>query len=109
MVGPADFTDPACAALAGWLWSGETDLPPEGEAAALARELAASDELDWEAEARGYARHIRMRGLVRTCREKEQELHHEKDEAREARLLAEVRELRQEIKELASEMKSHSR
>ena len=62
---PEDFEDPAASALAAWLWSGEREGEPEGDAGALARELwnEGSDEMDWDAEARGAIRRLAIRRL----------------------------------------------
>jgi DNA primase len=71
-VAPGDFTDPDCAALAEWLWSEKLDLPEEGPAGALARELAAagSGASDWAAEAVGGM----LRMTERKLRERKKEI-----------------------------------
>jgi DNA primase catalytic core len=71
-VGPGDFRDPDCAALAEWLWSERLDLPEEGAAGALARELAVagSGTSDWAAEAVGGM----LRMTERKLRERKKEI-----------------------------------
>ncbi|MBI1797592.1 MAG: DNA primase [Candidatus Eisenbacteria bacterium] len=64
-VSVAMFRDAECAALAEWLWSGRADLPDEGIAAVLARELVsdAGPRDDWTAVARGASLKMEMRAL----------------------------------------------
>jgi len=71
-VGPGDFRDPDCVALAEWLWSERLDLPEEGPAGALARELASvgSRASDWAAEAVGGM----LRMTERKLRERKKEI-----------------------------------
>lgn len=71
-VGPEDFRDADCAALAAWLWSAQPELPEEGPAGQLARELAATGnrDSDWAAEARG----IMLRMKERKLRERKKEI-----------------------------------
>ena len=109
LVAPGDFGDPAHAALAEWIWSGQAGWPPQDEAAALARELAASEPEDWEAEARGAARRLRQRGLAAACREKEQEWARAPGGPEAARLMQEIQQLRQEIRELEALIRIPSR
>jgi DNA primase len=62
-VGPGDFADAACAALAQALWD-EGEPPPEGDGAALARELeAGAGDYDWASVVRGRTRQLMRRGL----------------------------------------------
>ena len=70
-VGPEDFRDTDCAALAEWLWSERPGLP-EGSAGALARELATagSQESNWAAEAVGGM----LRMTERRLRERKKEI-----------------------------------
>jgi DNA primase len=100
LVGPGDFTEPAHAALAAWIWQGDGGWPAQDEPAALARELMASDPEDWEAEARGAARRLRQRRLAAACREKEQEWARAPGGPEAARLAQEIQQLRQDIREL---------
>jgi DNA primase len=71
-IGPEDFRDADCAALAAWLWSAHPELPEEGPAGALARELAATGnrDSDWAAEATG----IMLRMKERKLRERKKEI-----------------------------------
>jgi DNA primase len=64
-VGPEDFRDADCAALAGWLWGANPELPEEGPVGALARELAArgNRDSDWAAEAVGSMLRMKERKL----------------------------------------------
>ena len=109
LVSPEDFGDPVCATLAAWLWSARAGFPEEDEAAALARELAATEPEDWEAEALGAARRVLQRRLVRQCSEKEQELRCEPQGPNVARLLQEIHELRQSIREIEHSIQEPSR
>ena len=109
LVAPGDFADPAHAALAEWIWSGQPGWPPQDEAAALARELVASEPEDWEAEARGTARRLRQRRLAAACREKEQEWARAPGGPEAARLMQEIQQLRQEIRELEALIRIPSR
>jgi DNA primase len=99
-IAPDAFRDPACAALAAWLWSGRTGPPEDESAAALARELTASDEpLDWREEARGAARILAARQLKERKRTIEQALRRaEGDEA--ARLLQEIQDIASSLRHL---------
>ena len=108
-VAPEDFGDPVCATLAAWLWAGRAGFPDDDEAAALARELAASEPEDWEAEARGAARRVLQRRLVRQCSAKEQELRHASQGPGADRLLQEIHELRQSIREIELSIRATSR
>jgi DNA primase len=108
LVGPGDFADPAHAALAAWVWQGGGGWPAEDEAAALARELMASEPQDWEAEARGAAQRVRQRRLAAACREKEQEWARDPDGPDAARLMQEVLELKKTIKEIEESLSRHS-
>ena len=71
-IGPGDFRDPDCAALAEWLWSESLGLPEEGPAGALARELATAGNRgsDWAAEAVGGM----LRMTERKLRERKKEI-----------------------------------
>jgi hypothetical protein len=100
---PEDFRDTDCAALARALWSG---APPGGGeedgAAVLARELAAAADAgtDWESEARGAVRSMRVRRLRDRQREVEVMLRRaEGDEA--VRLLQMIQDIARSLKELS--------
>lgn len=104
-VGPADFRDRACAALAEWLWSAGAGFPEDEAAAALARELSASagDGCDWEAEARGAARQLVVRRLRQHKHERELELKRSAaDPETERRLSREIYEIARSLKDLSS-------
>jgi hypothetical protein len=70
-MGPAAFTEGAARQLAEALWEGEDALAQEGEGAALARELLATETegFDWDAEAIGAMRLLQVKGLERERRE----------------------------------------
>jgi DNA primase len=86
------FHDRECLALAEWLWSGRTDLPEEGIAAVLARELAASADagLDWMAEARGAGRLMVERSLRERLKDRRLELTRVTDGPEATRLQHEI-------------------
>jgi DNA primase len=109
LVGPDDFVEPVHAALARWVWQGAAGWPAEDEAAALARELMASDPEDWEAEARGGAWRLRQRRLAAECRRKEQEWARTPAGAEAARLMREIQQLRQDMRELELLIRTPSR
>ncbi len=109
LVGPEDFSDPICAELAAWLWSGRPGLPAAGAAAELARELAGSEPEDWEAEARGAARRVLQHRLARECTQKEQELNREPPGPGTARLMQEIQDLRRSIREIELAIREPSR
>ena len=109
LVSPEDFSDPVCAELAVWLWSRRAGLPAEGDAAALARELAASEPEDWEAEARGGARRVLQHRLTRQCGEKEQALRRDPQGSGAARLMQDIHELRQSIRAIELSIREPSR
>ena len=109
LVDPEDFTDPACAELAAWLWRGDPGLPPEGEAAALARELATSEPEEWEAEAVGAARRLVQQRLVREHRQKQEELRRDPHGPEAARLLQEIQTIANTIREIERSIREPSR
>jgi DNA primase len=108
-VGPDEFTDPVCAALARWLWSGKEGFPDDDEAAALARELAGSESMDWEAEARGAALRLRERHLSRELAEKAQELGRASGGPDEADRLREIQVLKESIRAIVQAIEHPSR
>ena len=70
-IAPAAFTEGATRQLAETLWDGGDALAAEGDGAALARELLATETegFDWDAEAIGAVRMLQVRGLERERRE----------------------------------------
>jgi DNA primase len=109
LVSPQDFGDPVCVTLAEWLWAGRPGFPVEDEAAALARELAASEPLDWEALARSEARHLLKHRLMRQHREKDQELRRGPDGPEAARLMQEIQQIATSIREIELSLQRPSR
>ena len=104
VVEPADFKDPACAAVARWLWSGAGGLPDEDEARTLVRELELTEggERNWPAEVRGAARLLRLRRLRQERQEREQELRRSgTDPETERRLSREIQEIARSMKNLS--------
>jgi hypothetical protein len=103
-VGPEDFRDARCAAVARWLWSGAEGMPEEEGAATLARELALADPgtRDWPAEARGAARLLKVKRLRQDKQDRDQELRRAgTDPETELRLKREIYEISQTIKTLS--------
>jgi hypothetical protein len=70
-IAPPAFGEGAARRLAEVLWDGGDALAAEDEGAALARELLATETegFDWDAEAIGAVRMLRVRGLDRERRE----------------------------------------
>ena len=99
----ADFRDPVCAAVARWLWSGAEGLPEENDAAQLTRELELMEGTrDWQAEARGASRLLRLRRLRQQKQERELELRRSgTDPETERRLSREIYEIAQSMKNLS--------
>ena len=103
-VGPDDFRDARCAAVARWLWSGADGLPDDEDAGTLARELSLAEAgaRDWPAEARGAARLLRLRRLRKEKQEREQELRRSgTDPETERRLSREIYEIARTMKNLS--------
>jgi DNA primase len=103
-VGPDDFHDPQCAAVARWLRSGAEGWPGDELADALARELAAlaAGERDWQAEARGATRLLVVRRLRQRKRERELELRRSAaDPESERRLMHEIDEIARSLRDLS--------
>lgn len=100
---PEDFGDPACAALARWVWGEEgEEWPAEEPAASLARELVAGGQeaFDWGAEARGATRRMVERRLLRQLRERRDALGHAAGDGEAARLMREIDEIARALREL---------
>lgn len=73
-IAPADFEDPASAALAAHLWQGGGEPPDSEPVAALARELVAGAQefVGWETTARVAVLRLAIRRLLRESRELEE-------------------------------------
>jgi DNA primase len=101
-IGPDDFRDPACAALARSLWSGEPGAAGD-EAEALARELlgTADESLDWAAEADGAARRLVVRRLKHEQREAELQLRRATDAIEIERLMKSIQSIAHSLKDLS--------
>jgi DNA primase len=106
-VAAEEFRDPACAALARWLWEGGTGLPGDETAGALARQLLSEGEaLDWTEEARGATRILVARRLRDRKRTIEQELRRAGGEEG-ARLLQEIQDIAQRLRDLNAREERH--
>ena len=108
-VTPEDFRDPAAAALARWLWSGQVGFPedgPEGDAAgSLARELTAlvPAGFDWQAEALGSARRMVERRLKEQLREHRNRLGRTAEADESARLMQEIDTIARSLRGLSTQ------
>ncbi len=103
-VSPGDFRDPACAAVAHWLWGGGEGLPEAEAASVLARELMASgpEAYDWLSAARGATRRLVVRRLKQLKHERELELKGSaSDPETERRLSREIYEIALSLKNLS--------
>jgi hypothetical protein len=100
---PEDFHDPACRALALWLWAGHAGLPSDQAAEPLARELALGDPgaLDWNAEAEGAAHRMVLRRLVERQRERMSRLKAATAQDEQTRLMKEIDEIARQLHELS--------
>ncbi|MGH7731461.1 MAG: hypothetical protein ACRENJ_09480, partial [Candidatus Eiseniibacteriota bacterium] len=108
MVGPEDFRDAACGALARWLWSGRLELPDEGDEGALARELVAGADdtagaFDWAAEAIGAARRMVERRLKWQLREHRNQLGRAGEGSESTRLIQEIDAIARSLRELSTQ------
>ena len=101
-IGPADFKDPACAAVAAWLWEGGSGFPEDAEAAALARELTLPPEGDyhWREQARGGVRQLVIRRLKELRREAQERLRRAASPAEQVALLQSVQDFSRQIEDL---------
>ena len=101
-IGPEDFADPACAAVARWLWEGGEGFPEDPEAAALARELTlpAAGDFRWREQARGGVHQLVIRRLKRQRRDAQERLRRSTAAAEQVSLLRTVQDLSREIEDL---------
>jgi DNA primase len=96
----SDFRDPLCAKLARWIWEGGEGWPSDADTAALARELVAhDDESNWVEQARGAVRVLVQRRLKAELKERQQQLRHPHSGEEESKLLKEITELGQSLKD----------
>jgi len=99
-VGPEEFRDPRCAALARALWATGGTLPAEGDEAALARELASDGRaLDWLEEARGAVRVMVQRRLRRELKERQQQLREAVAPEESARLMDDIGQIARSLRD----------
>ena len=101
---PEHFEDAAARALAEWWWERGIVLPDgEGEAAALARELASAggENLDQRAVVVGAIRRLKIRHLQRQRRARESELVRAREEELRTRLQREIQRIANELFELS--------
>jgi DNA primase len=98
---PEDFTAGAGRELAGALWRGEDPLAGDTEGAALARDLLATavEGFDWDAEALGAVRNMKVKLLERLRRDHRTALASARGEEAD-RLLAEIDRISKQILEL---------
>jgi DNA primase len=103
-ISPEHFGEGRARALAEYWWEHGVVLPEgEGEAAALARELAAAggEELDQHAIVRGAIRRLRIRHLQRERRVRESELSTAREQELKDRLNREIQAIARELFELS--------
>lgn len=105
-VGPEDFDGHDAAALAEWIWSGES-TPPDEPAAALMRELCADtpEGMNWLAEIEGRARRMVQKKLEKQNHGVQQRLEQLSRQGKDAdpetlELMRQKHELRRTIEEL---------
>jgi DNA primase len=100
---PAHLEDPGARALAGWWWEHGVTLPEgDGEAAALARELASTErETDPSAEVLGTIRRLVVRRLQRELRARRAGLAGASGEAAE-RLMQEIQDIARTLQKLST-------
>jgi DNA primase len=98
---PSAFAEGAARQLAETMWDGGDALAAEGDGAALARELLATETegFDWDAEAIGAVRMLRVRGLDRERRENRSRLASARGEEAD-RLMMEIDRISKLILEL---------
>ena len=101
---PEDFVDPACRALALWIWSGSPGLPDLEPAASLARELLTSgiEHFDWRAEVAGATRKLVERRLRRQLKDRRNQLGRVEQETEAARLMQEIDDIARSLRELGT-------
>jgi len=100
---PADLEDPGARALAGWWWEHGVTLPEgDGEAAALARELASTErETDPSAEVLGTIRRLVVRRLQRELRARRAGLAGASGETAD-RLMQEIQDIARTLQKLST-------
>ena len=100
-IAPPAFGEGAARQLAEVLWDGGDALAAEGDGAALARELLATETegFDWDAEAIGAVKMLRVRGLDRERREHRSRLASARGEEAD-RLMMEINRISKLILEL---------
>ena len=100
---PEDFRDPACRALAVWLWAGQAGLPEDAAAGPLARELAVAETtgMDWGAVAEGAAHRVVLRRLKERQRENMSRLKVATAQDEQTRLMKEIDEIARQLHELS--------
>jgi DNA primase len=104
-VGPEDFQDQGCAALARWLWAGRPGLPEDGAEGDLARDLAAAApaRFEWAPEAVGAARRMVERRLKEQLREHRNRLGRTAEADESARLIQEIDTIARSLRELSTQ------
>jgi DNA primase len=100
---PEDLRDPACRALAEWLWAGHEGLPDEAPAGPLANELVAAGgaSLDWAAEGRGAGHRLVLRRLKEQQRERLNRLKAATAQDEQTRLMHEIDDIARQLHELS--------
>lgn len=114
-IGPGDFRDPECAALARLLWDsggaaaeggapasegGRSALSGDGPEASLARELASDDRaLDWMEEARGAVRVMVQRRLRDELKDRQQRLREAVAPEESARLMEDIGQIARSLRD----------
>lgn len=103
-IGPGDFRDPGCEALARWLWEGGRGMPAEEPAAALVRELSARTQegSDWAAEARGATRRMTIRRLQEELKSTREKLAHTTAPPDRTRLVERSYEIARTLRDLSA-------
>jgi DNA primase len=106
LLAPEDFRDPACAALARWIWSGGggTGFPDDEPAASLARELAARplEAVDWTAEIDVEARLMVRRRLQEQMKDRKQQQARATAEPEAQRLMTEIEAIARSLRDLST-------
>jgi len=99
---PEDFRDATSRALAAHLWEGAGASLDDEKAAVLERELlaTASDDTDWEDEARAVTRAMLERRLKARLHERNEQLRQTADDEEAVRLMREINEIGASLKAL---------